>query len=605
VPSDDTTPETAPPGTPSPGTPSPGEPSDDDLSSDAPSSDEPSTDTSAGRRAPAGPTAVDAPPDGREHGPDVEGSADVGSAAAAAADEAGPAAAGRPRRLRARAAGWGRGARRRWARWGPRLRVAAFAMAGAIVVLFLAGRVPAKVGPFETTVAVRPSLTGETLVHLAPLGTISLDTHDAPVRLDLRVEELGLDEAERIAANPALVDRLGDDLADEVRDALVRLAIRCVVLALVGGLLGALVARAHWRSALAGVAAGALLATTVGGTTAATFDAEAVAEPRYTGLLTVAPRAVGDVEAIVERFGEYRAQLSDLVGNIVTLYLAAEGLPTFEPGDGMIRVLHVSDVHLNPQAFDLIDQMTEQFGIDAVLDTGDLTDWGTGTEKLVVDLIGDVGVPYVYVRGNHDSAAIERAVADQPNAVVLDGQAEEVAGLRIWGIGDPRYTPDKEEGGDTDTERERIEEFAPEAADELAAARPPDVDVAMIHDPRGAADMGGLVPLVLSGHTHKAARDTIDDDTLVLTQGSTGGAGLRGLQEGAPEPLEASVLYFDEETHLLVAYDQVTVQGLGETGVTIERHVMPAGAPDEPGDERSGGTDGGPAGSVTTVTTNP
>jgi predicted phosphodiesterase len=487
----------------------------------------------------------------------------------------------RPRRRLPRVRAWWErrspGLHARWDRWGPRLRVGTFALAGATILLFLAGRVPAEVGPFDTTVGVRPSLTGETIIHLAPLGTIELDTHDAPVRLDLRVEELGLDDAEHIADNPELVDRLGDDVADEVRDAFVRLAIRCVILALLGGLLGALAARIRWQAAVTGLVVGAMLTAAVGFGTVTTFDAEAVAEPRYTGLLTVAPRAVGDVEAIVERFGEYRAQLSDLVGNIVTLYLAAEGLPTFEPEDGMIRVLHVSDIHLNPQAFDLMRQVTEQFDIDAVADTGDLTDWGTGTEELIVEEIGSLEVPYVYVRGNHDSLAIQRAVAAQPNTVVLDGEAADVAGLRIWGVGDPRYTPDKEEGGDTDTERETIEEFAPQAAESLAEAEPPEVDVAMLHDPRGAADMGGEVPLVLAGHTHRAASEGIgeDDETLLLTQGSTGGAGLRGLQGEEPEPLVASVLYFDEETHFLVAYDQITVQGLGETGVTIERHVIP------------------------------
>jgi predicted phosphodiesterase len=502
-------------------------------------------------------------------------------------DDRAPAGRRRRRRRGRLRAWWGRRSPRLkawWATWGPRLRVAAFAVAGAMTVLFLAGRVPAQVGPFETTVGVRPSLTGETLVHLAPLGSIEMDTHDAPVRLDLRVEELGLEDAEQIADDPELVDRLGDDLADEVRDAFMRLAIRCLALGLIGGVLGALAARARWQAAVSGLVIGAMLTATVGVGAAATFDAEAVAEPRYTGLLTVAPRAVGDVEAIVERFGEYRAQLSDLVGNIVTLYLAAEGLPTFEPEDGMIRLLHVSDIHLNPQAFDLMGQITKQFRVDAVLDTGDLTDWGTGTEELIVGEIGDLEVPYVYVRGNHDSLAIQRAVAEQPNAVVLDGEAADVAGLRIWGLGDPRYTPDKEESGDTDSERETIEEFAPQAAESLADAEPPDVDVAMIHDPRGAVDMGGEVPLVLAGHTHRAGTERIgeDDETLVLTQGSTGGAGLRGLQGDEPEPLVASVLYFDEETHLLVAYDQVTVQGLGETGVTIERHVVTEQPDEEP-----------------------
>ena len=77
-----------------------------------------------------------------------------------------------------------------------------FALVGAASALVLAGRVPAHVGPFDTTMGARPSLHGSTVVHLAPLGTIELDTHDWPIQLDLRVEEIGLDEAERIADNP-------------------------------------------------------------------------------------------------------------------------------------------------------------------------------------------------------------------------------------------------------------------------------------------------------------------------------------------------------------------------------------------------------------------
>ncbi|HEX8803936.1 MAG TPA: metallophosphoesterase, partial [Acidimicrobiales bacterium] len=520
------------------------------------------------------------------------------------------------------AAGDGRavGERRsRWQTWRDRARVGTFALGGAVIALALAGRVPAKVGPFDTTMAVRPSWTGETVVRLAPLGTIGLDTHDWPLRLELRVDELGLDEAERIAEHPETVDTLGDDLADEVRAALVRLTVRCALLAVAGGVAGALAAKASWRSALTGLALGSLVVAGVGGGTAATFDPGAVAEPRYTGLLTVAPTAVGDVEDLVDRFGQYRAQLSDLVGNIVTLYLAAEGLPTFEPTDGMVRLLHVSDIHLNPQAFDLIEQVSDQFGVDAVVDTGDITDWGTGSEDAIVDMIGDLDVPYVWVRGNHDSRRTQRAVAAQPNAVVLDGEATEVGGLRIWGVGDPRYTPNKQELDDTSTEQERIERFAPEVAGQVADAEPPAIDVVMVHDARAAADLGGLVPLVLSGHTHRADDDHLDppeeaeedgdgdgddrastsasasvtsdgagdagadaepEETLVLTEGSTGGAGLRGLQGEEPQPLTCTVLYFDPDTQRLVAYDRITVEGLGGAGATIERHVVGDDSPD-------------------------
>jgi predicted phosphodiesterase len=483
------------------------------------------------------------------------------------------------------AVGWPR-------RWGPTARVVLFALVGAAGALALAGRIPAHVGPFDTTLAARASLHGNTVVHLAPLGTIELDTHDWPIRLDLRVEELGLTEAERIADNPQVIDDLGDEVADDVRGALVSLVLRCVLVATVGGVVAALAARLGWRSALVGLATGALLVVGAGAGAAATFDANAVAEPRYTGLLSRAPAAVGDVEDIIDRFGEYREQLSDLVGNVVTLYLAAEDLPTFAPDDDTIRVLHVSDIHLNPQAFDLMEQLTEQFDVDAIADTGDIVDWGTGPESQLLGQIGDLEVPYVFVRGNHDSRSTQRAVADQPNAVVLDGDAAEVAGLRFWGIGDPRYTPNKDQAGSGPSERERAEAFAPEVADDLAADEPPEVDVVLVHDPRMAADVGGEVPLVLAGHTHEpsderiepadkdeesADTDTTEErppDTRLLVEGSTGGAGLRGLQGDEPKPLQASVLYFDPDTRELLAYDRLSVKGLGETGATIDRHIL-------------------------------
>jgi predicted phosphodiesterase len=275
----------------------------------------------------------------------------------------------------------------------------------------------------------------------------------------------------------------------------------------------------------------------------------------------------------------------------------------------------VSDIHLNPQAFDLMDQVTKQFSIDAIVDTGDIVDWGTKPENRLLGRIGDLHVPYVYVRGNHDSRATQRAVAAQPNAVVLDGDAAAVAGLRVWGIGDPRYTPNKNQSVPGASERDRADAFAPVVAEELAAAQPPPVDVVLVHDQRTARAIGGDVPLVLAGHTHRQREGRIeardgpggDDrgdaatttpsaavgsdgngdrsgssdgggaepkDTILLVEGSTGGAGLRGLQGDEPKPLQASVLYFDRRSHQLLAYDSIAVEGLGETGATIQRHIL-------------------------------
>jgi predicted MPP superfamily phosphohydrolase len=464
------------------------------------------------------------------------------------------------------------------------LRPTIFAGVGAVIALALAGHVGARIGPFDTTVAARPSLTGETTVRLAPLGSIELDTHDAPLGLEVRVDELRLEEAEQIARDPAVLDHLEDEITADVRRAMWVLALRCVILAVVGGAIGAFVGMARPRALLAGAVTGGLLALTIGALVSTTFDGKAVAEPRYSGLLTVAPTAVGDVESVVDRLDLYQEQLTELVGNVVTLYRVAQGLPTFDPDDGTLRILHVSDIHLNPAAFDLMDLLVEQFDVDAVADTGDVTDWGTEPETRLVERIGDLDVPYIWIRGNHDSRATQRAVAAQPNAVVLDGDSVRVAGLRFWGIADTRYTPSVG-SGDVAAERAAADAAAPRVARMLRDDEPPAVDVAMVHDPRFAADLGDEVPLVLAGHLHRVDEQSLGSTT-VLIEGSTGGAGLRSLHGDAPEPLTCSVLYFDARTRRLVAYDRITVRGLGETGARIERHVV------EDVDDSEHGSDG-------------
>jgi hypothetical protein len=57
-----------------------------------------------------------------------------------------------------------------------------------------------------------------------------------------------------------------------------------------------------------------------------------------------------------------------------------------------------------------------------------------------------------------------------------------------------------------------------------------------------------------------------------MVSGSTGGAGLRGLQGDTPTPLEMDVLYFDG-TQKLQAYDEITLGGTGQSNVMINRHL--------------------------------
>jgi hypothetical protein len=100
-----------------------------------------------------------------------------------------------------------------------------------------------------------------------------------------------------------------------------------------------------------------------------------------------------------------------------------------------------------------------------------------------------------------------------------------------------------------------------------------------VHDPKQADPLDGVVALVLAGHTHERKVSELEGGTRLMVQGSTGGAGLRGLQGDYPEPLTCTVLYLDADGGELRAYDEITLGGLGETEVTVRRTVVPRDAP--------------------------
>ncbi len=462
------------------------------------------------------------------------------------------------------------------------LAIAAVAVAGAWLGLALGASVRTSMGPADVQMSFQPTWRGESVIDVRPLGTLRFASHRGPVRLTLGIEAVHPDVAQEILNSPEWANRLPETIERDLLEGLRQLAIRAVLFAVGGGFLAGLIvfrrlSRAAWTGAGALVAVAAL-----GGVSVLTFNPRSVSEPRYTGLLTGVPSLIGSAQSIVTRFDEYRGQLAKLVTNVSQLYEAGSTLPIYTPDPGTIRVLHVSDLHINPVGWNVIRSLKEQFKVDLIIDTGDISDHGTRAENPFVEEIGKLGVPYVYVRGNHDSAITQRAVAKQKNAIVLDGTAKTVKGLRIYGIGDPRFTPDKSlEPAADDADlvnlgRTHAARLAPPERPNPAADPSPEkipVDLVAVHDPTVGRGLSGSTALVLAGHVHKRSTQLLPTGTRLMVQGSTGGAGLRGLEHEEPTPLEASVLYFSKDTHRLQAWDDITVGGLGEQWIQCQRRI--------------------------------
>ena len=481
-------------------------------------------------------------------------------------------------------------------RAGTGLLILLVALVGTVFGLLLGSRTPVEIGPFNAELRVDPAMTGDTTVFIPPVGSLHLNTHDGPTRLTIQLGALDQARTQAMLTDPGGVSRAAESVADDVVNGVIRVGLGSLGAAVLGAmLLASLVFRSMRKVAWTGGLAFAVMAGSFG-TAALTFRVNAVEEPRYEGLLVNAPALVGDVQRIADDYERYTEQLQRMVSNVSTLYTAASGLDSLPADQNLTRVLHVADLHNNPGAWQIMRTVVEQYGVDFIVDSGDISDWGSGAEaQLYVDSIRLMRVPYVYVRGNHDSEGVtQAAVAEQPNAIVLDDEVETLSGLTVAGIGDPQFTPDQRTTPHTDDAAEvRRQQVLDTGVDLAATIRQQDqpVDIAAVHDPIAAEPLDGLVPVVLAGHRHdrfvgpvlmpeqegEAEEEDVElepGQTRLMVQASTGGAGLRGLEGEHPESLGLSVLYFNEAREL-IAYDDIVVGGHGLSEVTVQRNLVP------------------------------
>lgn len=442
-------------------------------------------------------------------------------------------------------------------------------LVGGWLGLTLGGTVHHEVGPLTTSMQVLPTWGGGTSVVVPPLGELELDTHGGPLGVRATLEGVDVEEAQALVARPELLGDLKPRAAADLEWELKMAALRAVLASLAGAVLLSALASRRVVSTLVGggtalVAVSCSLAVAVG-----TWNPAALAEPRYHGLLSSAPSVVGSAETIVTDFSRYGDQLAQIVRNVSGLYTATSSLPLLPPGDDVVKVLHVSDLHLAPQAWDLVRTVATQYDVDVIVDSGDITDHGSAAENRYVEEIRHLDRPYLWVRGNHDSAVTERAMRRLRNVTVLDGRPHRVAGLTFLGSGDPTFTPDKTLLNGP--------ELVTRAAQRLAATarEAGGVDVLVFHDPADEDLFDGAAHTALFGHLHYRRVQQGEQGTWLMVQGSTGGSGLRALEpDPDPAPIMLSVLYVDRSTHELRAYDDIRLGGLGNASAEIDRQVL-------------------------------
>ena len=418
------------------------------------------------------------------------------------------------------------------------------------------------------------------MLALPPLGTVHASTHLSPLDVRLGVDAVDFERLAPLATTPQ--GRF--ELRDQIERDLGSLLIKTGIVQAVGALLASvLLCAALFGRRLISIASGLVgSVVTIAALTAIsliTYDTRAFDQPRFTGTLTRASEVVATLQRSQDILDEARSRFeiaSRRVSDLITL-LASEDI---DPRFRETVILHISDIHANPIAIEITEELAREFSVDAVLDTGDFAssvlDTGeissltTPFDRELIRSIESLETPYFFVPGNHDSPLLLGQLARAENVTVFDDAVEDVAGLEVLGWADPthstRLVPEEEK------EAMRLEAAEDDVLPAVEEAEP---DVLAVHDERLAASSLGLVPLVLAGHTHERGFEEVGG-TLLVTVGSTGATGLKSLTVEADRTYEAEILYFDGDE--LVAVDYIRLQGI-DGDFELERQTLTA--PDE------------------------
>jgi len=407
---------------------------------------------------------------------------------------------------------------------------------------------------------------GSTAIHLPPVGVLKAYTHSSPININITLQNLELDVIKSIIDAIQDKDELISLIKEDAIKSIKLLAIKTLFLGLLGTTLSALILKIGKKEFLYCTLISIVLVVALLSWTFLPYNVAAFDKPEYSGTLKAAPWLIDIWNKGISQINVLRQQIKNMSDGISLVFSRMDSVASTE--ESMVRVLHVSDIHNNPAAFDFMEQVVQNFNVDFVIDTGDITDYGTVLEDMVIKNLSNLPVPYIFVAGNHDSINTIKMLEDVDNITVLDGEMINVKGINILGFSDARSKTLSIDSSDDDDNlklnlaiREKLS-VLDEAPDILA-----------VHDPDAAKNLVGLVPIILNGHVHKASLEE-EKGSLIINAGTSGAAGIRGIQSKGDIPYSAILLYFKSTEAIgkpqLFAVDIIKIPDL-KAGFQVER----------------------------------
>ena len=409
---------------------------------------------------------------------------------------------------------------------------------------------------------------GETIVNIPPLGQLAASTHDFPLRLVIRLEEIDINTLEQMMDLP---EDFYNVIWTEIRHDFFAFYLRLLLTAILTSIISAaLLINKHKKTLFwAGFLTFLFITINLLGVYYF-YQPAAFASPAYSGTLESAPWMMELITESLVRIEELSAKIQTMAEN---LYLAFEQIETLRPlepqPENQLNLLHVSDIHNNVVALNLIEQIVNNFSIDLIIDTGDMVDYGTIPEAELATEIQELNLPYIFVPGNHDSPQVVSFLEELENVQILR-RKKTVNELEIVGLPDPLsfrsefHSPSAEE---IETDIKTIEE--------IIASRETPPHLVAVHNHEIARGLEGKVPLILHGHTH--SKDILTTgESIRINAGTTGASGIRSLETTSGTPPYTMVLLRlqqEEDTVTLRAVDTIRINDTDQ-GFILKRYLV-------------------------------
>lgn len=402
-------------------------------------------------------------------------------------------------------------------------------------------------------------MAGSTRLRFIPLGEVLATTHKTPLALQISLINIAFDDAKKLITNPPPRKALESEFTRIARLDIKDFAQHQILFGAIGGLIAPLLMRPkRFRYWLLSSALGGGFVALIFLATLRTFNPTAFESPKYTGSLQQAEWIITLVKDGFNKAEALSEKLKNVAANLSKLYERINAVPRIPADEQTISILHITDIHNNPAAVAFVRELVQTTHVDMVIDTGDLTDFGSPLEADLSKGISQIKVPYVFLAGNHDSPAVLEAVRSYPTAIIMEGKPIEVKGLSILGSSDPSSAKAGADSVDTSPEALLL------AGEKLASAyqkapRPP--DIVCVHDPRQGEPLIGKAKLILCGHEHRSYI-VVKSGTIICNAGTTGAAGGRYFDKASGVPLSASLLRFTRPpAPRLLFIDRVVLDG--------------------------------------------